>query len=54
MLRDPRQEADTRAWLGKAALDLRAAEHERTALPPLTGDMVFHAQLLQDFLGYSF
>ena len=38
--------AETRAWLSKAALDLRAAEHERTAIPPLTGDMVFHAQQL--------
>ncbi len=43
---DPRLVADTKAWLDKAALDLRAAEHERTASPPLTGDMVFHAQQL--------
>lgn len=43
---DPVKVAETRAWLSKAALDLRAAEHERTATPPLTGDMVFHAQQL--------
>jgi HEPN domain-containing protein len=43
---DPRQVAETKAYLDKAALDLRAAEHERTASPPLTGDMVFHAQQL--------
>jgi len=43
---DPVKVAETRAWLSKAALDLRAAEHERTAIPPLTGDMVFHAQQL--------
>jgi len=43
---DPAKAAETRAWLSKADLDLRAAEHERTATPPLTGDMVFHAQQL--------
>jgi HEPN domain-containing protein len=43
---DPRQVAETKAWLDKAVLDLRAAKHERTASPPLTGDMVFHAQQL--------
>lgn len=46
MKADPARVAETRAWLRKAALDLRAAEHERTASPPLTGDMVFHAQQL--------
>ena len=43
---DLRRVAEAKAWLDKAALDLRAAEHERTASPPLTGDMVFHAQQL--------
>ena len=43
---DRRQVAETKAWIDKAALDLRAAEHGRTASPPLTGDMVFHAQQL--------
>jgi hypothetical protein len=28
---DPRLVADTKAWLDKAILDLRAAENERTA-----------------------
>jgi HEPN domain-containing protein len=46
MPHDPRQEADTKAWLDKAALDLRAAKHERIASPPLTGGMAFHAQQL--------
>jgi len=36
--------AETREWLSKAGIDLRAAEHDRTAAPPITGDMVFHAQ----------
>ncbi|MBI3891771.1 MAG: HEPN domain-containing protein [Candidatus Wallbacteria bacterium] len=35
---------DTRAWLTKAAQDLRAARHELTADPPLLWDIVFHAQ----------
>ena len=43
---DPAKAAETRAWLSKADLGLRAAEHERTATPPLTGDMVFHARQL--------
>lgn len=43
---DPAKAAETRAWLSKAVLDLRAAEHERLATPPLTGDMAFHAQQL--------
>jgi HEPN domain-containing protein len=29
---------------GSHASDLRAGDHERTAVPPLTDDMVFHAQ----------
>ncbi|MHB1846620.1 MAG: HEPN domain-containing protein [Deltaproteobacteria bacterium] len=41
---DPVLVEDTRAWLVKAAEDLRAADHERTAQPPLSGDIVFHAQ----------
>jgi HEPN domain-containing protein len=36
--------ADTRAWLVKAATDLRAADHEFTAIPPLLGDVAFHCQ----------
>ena len=41
---DPDLVAETRGWLAKAALDLRAATHEFTATPPLVDDIVFHAQ----------
>ncbi|AEB09245.1 HEPN domain-containing protein [Desulfobacca acetoxidans] len=43
---DPAKIAETKAWLVKAATDLRAAEHERTAIPPINTDIVFHAQQL--------
>ena len=35
---------ETVEWLSKARIDLRAADHDRTADPPITADMVFHAQ----------
>ncbi|MGI8549184.1 MAG: HEPN domain-containing protein [Dehalococcoidia bacterium] len=41
---DPGLVAETRAWFVKAGNDLRAAEHEFTAVPPLLGDIVFHCQ----------
>jgi HEPN domain-containing protein len=41
---DPERIAEARAWFVKAADDLRAADFERTAEPPLTSDIVFHAQ----------
>jgi HEPN domain-containing protein len=41
---DPQREADARGWFVKAAQDLRAAEFERAAEPPLAGDIVFHCQ----------
>jgi HEPN domain-containing protein len=44
MPHDPARVADTRAWLQKADGDLRAAEHDQTAHPPLLGDVTFHAQ----------
>ena len=44
MVYDPELVAETRGWLGRAALDLRAATHEFTAVPPLLDDIVFHAQ----------
>ena len=44
MLHDPARVADTRAWLVKAGDDLRAADHDRTAVPPLLGDAAFHCQ----------
>lgn len=40
--------AETREWLAKAALDLRAAEFQFTAQPPLTADIVFHCQQLAE------
>ena len=44
MPHDPIRVADTKAWLGKADTDLRAAAHELTATPPFAADGVFHAQ----------
>lgn len=41
---DPERIAETRGWLVKAAEDLRAADFERRAQPPLSGDIAFHAQ----------
>ncbi len=36
--------AEVRAWLVRAASDLRAAEHDFAAVPPLLDDAVFHCQ----------
>jgi HEPN domain-containing protein len=44
MSRDDPRVADTRAWLRKAADDLRGAEVDLAAAPPLTGDAAFHCQ----------
>jgi HEPN domain-containing protein len=44
MLLDPARLAEARAWLTKAANDLRAGNHDLTSIPPLTDDIVFHAQ----------
>ena len=57
MDRDAAREAEAKAWLSKTAVDLRAAEHERTAEPPITADIVYHAQQLVEkslkaFLAY--
>jgi HEPN domain-containing protein len=41
---DPARIAETRAWFQKSGEDLRAAEFERTARPPLSADIAFHAQ----------
>lgn len=41
---DPVLLAETRGWLAKAHSDLRAAEHEFGAVPPLLDDVVFHCQ----------
>ena len=45
MAPDDARAEDVRAWLQKAALDLRAAAHEMSALDAgLWSDVVFHAQ----------
>lgn len=36
--------AETRGWLVRASSDVRAAEHELRATPPLLDDIVFHSQ----------
>ena len=41
---DPELVAETRAWLVRAAEDLRAAEFEFSAEPPFLSDISFHAQ----------
>ena len=41
---DPVRVADTRAWLLKAGDDLRGAEVDLEAVPPLLGDALFHCQ----------
>ncbi len=44
MPHDPLLVSETMAWLRKAANDLRADDHEFTAVPPLLEDIVFHCQ----------
>jgi HEPN domain-containing protein len=44
MALDPVRVEDTRAWLTKVADDLRGAEIDLAATPPLLGDVVFHCQ----------
>ena len=41
---DPVRAADTRSWLAKAADDLRGAEIDLSADPPLLSDALFHCQ----------
>lgn len=41
---DPVKRDDTRAWLARAAADLRAAANESSAEEPVLGDAVFHCQ----------
>ncbi|RJR43010.1 MAG: HEPN domain-containing protein [Deltaproteobacteria bacterium] len=41
---DPVLVAETRAWLQKAATDLRAAQHDLAAVPPIMDDAAFHCQ----------
>ncbi len=44
MAHDPTRVADTRAWLGKGEMDLRAARNGFEATPPLLEDVLFHCQ----------
>jgi HEPN domain-containing protein len=44
MQHDPARLADTRAWLDRAATDIRAAQHGMKAEPPLVADVLFHCQ----------
>lgn len=44
MPHDPVLITDTRAWLVKAANDLRGAEIDLAAIPPLLEDVTFHCQ----------
>ncbi len=41
---DPVRMADTQGWLMKAANDLRGAEIDLAATPPLVDDALFHCQ----------
>ncbi|HAM58872.1 MAG TPA: DNA-binding protein [Candidatus Rokubacteria bacterium] len=41
---DPIRAADTRAWLARALDDLRGADIDLAATPPLLGDATFHCQ----------
>lgn len=41
---DPTRAADTRAWLDKSEMDLRAARNGFEATPPLLEDVLFHCQ----------
>ena len=41
---DPERVREAGSWFLKASEDLRAATFELTASPPLTADIVFHAQ----------
>lgn len=44
MQHDAARWADTCGWLRKAMADLRGAEIDLAAAPPLTGDAAFHCQ----------
>jgi HEPN domain-containing protein len=44
MPHDPVRVADTRGWLEKAAIDIRSARVDLEAVPPISGDALFHCQ----------
>ena len=50
MPHDPERIAEVRSWFAKASDDLRAAVLGFTAQPPLTSDIVFHAQQVVESL----
>lgn len=54
MKNDPVLVEETRAWLIKAAMDIKAAKHDFSADPPILGDIVFHCQQAVEkaFKGY--
>ena len=41
---DPVRVADTRAWMQRAALDLRSVQADLAVDPPILGDALFHCQ----------
>ena len=41
---DPLRAIDTRSWLAKAQVDLRSADADLAAAPPILGDALFHCQ----------
>ena len=58
MQHDPVRVAETMAWLRKAASDLRAADHDLAACPPILDASVFHCQqtaekAMKAFLSWS-
>jgi len=44
MPHDPALVAETKSWFTKASMDLRTADYEFSADPPLHGDIAFHSQ----------
>ncbi len=58
MALDPALVSETKAWLAKAAVDLRSAAHDLTADPPLHEVVLFHSQqacekALKGFLAWN-
>ena len=51
MPHDAARVVDTRGWLHKAAGDLRGAEVDLAANPPLTEDAAFHCQQAAEKVG---
>lgn len=45
---EPNRVAETKAWLNKAALDLRGAKIDRSVDPPFLEDVLYHSQQLAE------